>query len=86
MNEVIGPGLTVIRWTSVNVINYVNTVKGKLRELEILIDRANDILEKRIDGILKSTLATKLCDLPDNEPWTIAEFVNKAEVCVHYRT
>ena len=82
MDEVIGPGLTVIRWTSVSVINYVDTVKGKLHELEILIDRANDILEKRIDGILKNTLVTKLCDLPENEPWTIIEFVNKAEVCV----
>lgn len=82
VDEAISPGLTVLRWTSVSVTSFVDTVKRKLRGLEILIDRANDILDKRIEGVLKSILATKLCDLPDNEPWTIEEFVNKAQVCV----
>lgn len=80
VDEAIGPGLTVIRWTSVSVNIFVENVKRQLKGLEILIDRASDILDKRIEGILKTTLATKLCDLPDNEPWTIEEFFSKAQV------
>lgn len=39
-----------------------------------------DIKETRIDEPLKEISETMLCDLPEKEPWTIAEFVNKTKV------
>lgn len=80
VDEVLSPGLTVLRWTSLNVDSYVESVYTALGELEVLIARLNDILEMRIEEGLKHINSLVLCELPDAEPWTTQEFLDKTLV------
>ena len=80
VDEMISPGLSILRWTSLNIRAFTESVHKSLQQLELLIDRAQDVLEVRINGELKKMQDTKLCELPDNEPWTVDEFLQKTEV------
>lgn len=85
VDEVISPGLTMLRWTSLNLESYVQSVQAALQELELLVERVSDTLEFRIEGVLLDIQSTVLCKLPDNEPWTVDEFVNRTQVSVEVR-
>lgn len=80
VNSMLSPGLVLLRWTSLNLGHFSNSATASLESLELLIDRANNILEIQIEGVLKEIASTLLCDLPDNEPWTTEEFVSKIKV------
>lgn len=80
VDEVISPGLTIIRWSSLNIDSYLSDVGESLRELELLVERVAHTLEFQIDGVLQGIQGTQLCDLPDSEPWTVDEFVNRTQV------
>lgn len=80
LDEVLSPGLTLLRWTSLNIGDYVEKVRISLGELKILVHRAKDILDMRIDGNLKKIQSTSLCDLPDLDPWTLEEFTENISV------
>lgn len=85
VDEVISPGLTVLRWTSLNLESYLQSVKAALQELELLVERISDTHEFRIEGVLQDIQSTVLCELPDNEPWTVDEFVNRTQVRMQVR-
>ena len=57
-----------------------------LKELELIIDRARDVLELQIEGELKVIQSSQLCELPDNEPWTVDEFLKRTEVSSSFHT
>lgn len=80
VDEVISPGLTLLKWTSLNIGAFIESVEEALKNLELLINRASDILEFRIEGVLKEIQTTPLCELPDSEPWTVDEFVTRTQV------
>ena len=80
VDALIEPGLTLLNWSSMNITSFVQSVYKGLHTLELLIDRACDIKTYRIEAILKDMSCTPLCELPDNEPWTIQEFVSKSKV------
>ena len=83
VNEMLSPGLTVLRWTSLNISDYIENVKRSLRDLEILISKANDILEMRIEAELVKMRNVVLCELPPaNEQWTIQEILDKTTVYI----
>ena len=46
------------------------------------MDRANDLVEFRIDAVLHEMSTTTLCELPDEEPWTVDEFLEKTQVVI----
>lgn len=75
MNEALSPGLTVIRWTSLNLSAFVESATSSLYDLELLIDRAVGIHEHRINIIFQNILSIPLCELPQTETLTIEEFV-----------
>ena len=80
VDEVISPGLTVLRWSSLNIDSYLQAVGDNLKELELLVDRVSHTHKIRIEGVLQDIQNTQLCELPDSEPWTIDEFVNCTQV------
>ncbi len=80
IDKMISPGLTILRWTSLNIDAYVDSVTTSVKSLELLIDRAIDIWSIQIEGNLSAIQSTQLCELPENEPWTIEQFVNKTRV------
>ncbi|XP_043921724.1 dynein axonemal heavy chain 5-like [Protopterus annectens] len=52
-------------------------------ELDLLLNRVNDLIEFRIDAVLHDMSTTVLCDLPEDEPLSCEEFVQMTkELCV----
>ena len=80
VDEMISPGLSMLRWNSINLTHFSDSVTDALESLELLIDRSKDILDIQIEGVLKDITSTLLCELPGNEPWTIEEFVSRIKV------
>lgn len=80
MDETLSPGLTLLRWTSLNIDSYIDSVRASLKELETLISRAKDILDVRIEGGLNRIKQTVLCELPEAEQWTPQQFMDKVNV------
>lgn len=82
VNATLSPGLVLLTWTSLNLGHFSDSVTASLEKLELLINRARDILTIQIEGVLKDISFTLLCNLPDNEPWTMEEFVSSIKVSV----
>ncbi|KAG8442619.1 hypothetical protein GDO86_011415 [Hymenochirus boettgeri] len=74
VDEAIQPGLTSLNWTSLNIEKYLNNVAEKHAELNLLLDRVNDLVEFRIDAVLQDMSTTPLCKLPEDKPLTCEEF------------
>jgi len=83
VDALIEPGLTYLNWSSLNIGSFIQCVHAGLHDLELLIDRASDIRTYRIENVLKDMSCVPLCELPDNEPWTIQDFVNKSKVYIY---
>ncbi|XP_075442369.1 dynein axonemal heavy chain 5 isoform X3 [Ascaphus truei] len=82
VDEAIHPGLTSLNWTSLNIEKYLNNITEKHAELELLLNRVNDLVEFRIDAVLQEMSATPLCNLPNEEPLTCEEFLQMTkELC-----
>ncbi|XP_027744233.1 dynein heavy chain 5, axonemal isoform X7 [Empidonax traillii] len=83
VDDAIQPGLMLLTWTSLDIEKYINTVFHKLAELELLLDRVNDLVEFRIDAVLQEMNSVPLCKLPEEEPLSCEEFLQKTkELCV----
>ena len=80
VDEILSPGLTVLRWTSLDIDSYVGSGHEALERTKLLISRVNDIHDLRIDQECTNVGATPLCELPDHEPWTMAEFKSRVSV------
>ena len=62
------------------VEDYVREARLVLSELDLLTDRANELVEFRIDVILKEITSTVLCELPTEESWAVDYFVERTRV------
>lgn len=80
VDNALAPGLAKLTWTSMNIDMYVKNVYDALAELELLMDRANDLVEFRIDSVLQEMASTVLCELPGDEPWTVEQFLESTQV------
>lgn len=49
-------------------------------DLELLLDRANDLVQFRIDAVLQEMSGATLCALPEDQPVTCEEFVQTTKV------
>ena len=75
LNKVLSPGLTLIRWTSLNLPAFVESALSALSKLELLIDRVVSIHENQLNFVLKEIQTIPLCELPPNETLTVEEFI-----------
>lgn len=80
VDEKLSPGLTVLYWSSLSIGEFLHDVHTALEELELLVTRANNLLEIRIHGQLESIQSTTLCELPDGTPWTTEELFKATKV------
>lgn len=85
IDRVLDPGLTTLNWTSVTLKSYVDDVYKAFGAFELLVDRANDLVEFRITAVLQDISSTVLCELPTAEPWTVEEFIDTTQVGILYR-
>ncbi|TKC53227.1 hypothetical protein EI555_007550, partial [Monodon monoceros] len=84
VDEALQPGLAALTWTSLNIKMYLKDAFAKIKALELLIDRVNDLIEFRIDAILEEMSSTPLCQLPREEPLTCEEFLQMTkDLCVN---
>ena len=74
VDEAISPGLTVLRWTSLNIEPFLESIYSALRTVELLIDRVVSIHENRIEVVFADMLLVPLCEIPTNSTLTIDEF------------
>jgi dynein heavy chain len=74
------PGLTKLSWTSLNIQEYMDKVYKTLADLELLMDRAHDVNEFRIESVLKEMATTTLCQMPEDAPWTVEKFLENTQV------
>ena len=82
LDAAIDPGLTMLNWTSLNLVTYLDSVYEALRELDLLLTRAQDLVTFRIDGVLNEMSMVPLCELPSDASWTVEEFLKNTEVSV----
>uniref|UniRef100_A0A8I3P5W4 Dynein axonemal heavy chain 5 n=1 Tax=Canis lupus familiaris TaxID=9615 RepID=A0A8I3P5W4_CANLF len=83
VDEALQPGLAAITWASLNIETYLKNAFAKIKDLELLLDRVNDLMEFRIDAVLEEMSSTPLCQLPQEEPLTCAEFLQMTkDLCV----
>ena len=64
VEEVISPGLTMLRWTSLTLEHFLEAVAKAFGELELLVDRAAGVLEHRVNVVMEGMLSVPLCELP----------------------
>ncbi|XP_071325116.1 dynein axonemal heavy chain 5 isoform X1 [Trachinotus anak] len=83
VDEAIQPGLTSLNWTSLNIEKYLSHIDKTLADLELLMDRVNDLVEFRIEAVLQEMSGSTLCTMPDDEPVTCEEFVQTTkDLCI----
>ncbi|XP_060937369.1 dynein axonemal heavy chain 5 isoform X1 [Limanda limanda] len=83
VDEAIQPGLTSLSWRSPNIDKYLSNIDKTLVDLELLMDRVNDLVEFRIDAVLLEMSSATLCILPDNDPFTCEEFLQTTrDLCI----
>ena len=80
LDAAVDPGLTMLNWTSLNLTTYLESVYEALRELDLLLSRATDLVTFRIDGVLDEMSLVPLCELPSDASWTVDEFLKRTEV------
>ncbi|XP_074645893.1 dynein axonemal heavy chain 5-like [Tubulanus polymorphus] len=79
VEESLKPGLTALSWTSLNLDSYIQTARKSLRFLELLTKQITDILDCRIEAVLEDMSLSALCDLAEDEPVTVDEFLTMTE-------
>ena len=69
-------GMVTLTWTSMNIDSYKAHVHHGLKRLEQLVTGINDVIEHRIENNLKVVSRTRLVDLPDDQSFTVDDFVH----------
>ncbi|KAM8815689.1 dynein axonemal heavy chain 5 isoform 1-T1 [Rhynchonycteris naso] len=84
VDEALQPGLAALTWTSLNIEAYLRNAFARLKDLEWLVDRVNDLIEFRIETVLEEMSSMPLCQLPQQEPLTCEEFLRVTkDLCVN---
>lgn len=82
VDEVISPGLSAVRWTSLGLEAYLSSVHSALQRLERLVGRARGLHEHRIKVVLGRMLQVPLCEMPVGGTVRVEDFVaSTAECC-----
>jgi hypothetical protein len=80
MRRAFEPGLNTINWLSVNIEPFLETVQKAVSDLELTVDRINDLVSSRIEAAVRLTAGELLCELPTTEPWTLDHFTSHTKV------
>lgn len=83
----IQPGCTSLTWVSPNVESYIDTVFKSLDSLDLILNRANDLVTYRIEAVLNDMANAILCDITEDEPIAVEEFLRRTEeLCNQHST
>ncbi|ROT80144.1 hypothetical protein C7M84_001143 [Penaeus vannamei] len=76
LKEALDPLLTSLTWSSIQAHSFFDQGFAAIHTFQILIDRVNDILQHRMEGVLAAMTGVRLYILPDTSPWTLDLFVH----------
>jgi dynein heavy chain, axonemal len=79
LDIVILPGCTTFTWVSPNVDNYIEGVFKALDGLDLVLTRAVDLVAYRIEAVFAEMTMTSLCDLNEDEPVLVEDFLHRTE-------
>ncbi len=74
VDQVISPGLTVVRWSSINIDAFITSVTDAFKELDLLIDRLIGIHENRIIHNCKEIENIVLFEFPESGAVDASQF------------
>lgn len=79
LDQVILPGCTTFTWVSPNVSTFIDSVFKALDGLDLVLTRAVDLVTYRIEAMFAEMTMTTLCDISDDEPILVDEFLRRTE-------
>lgn len=79
MEKRIEPGMKVLQWSSTNIDAFISSILNHLSKFENLIVKINDIVQSRILKNLKIISDTPQVNLPQEESFSLEDFVNMQE-------
>lgn len=77
--SLLAPGLETLTWTAPGWKDFCQTTREEIKTFDILITRVHDVYANRILQVLASMQKITLHALPEDQPWSIEEFVEKTE-------
>jgi dynein heavy chain len=82
MEAALEPGLTKLSWSSPNLNVYLSSCYSQLESFEKLLKATDDLINVRINAVLRQMRETALVALPHEEAWHCDEFKTKTyELC-----
>ncbi len=79
LDQILLPGQTHLTWNSPNIDEYHEKCVKGLENLELTLTRCKDLVEYRIEGVFNEMIKTQLCELSDDEPMSIFDFLRRTE-------
>mmetsp|Transcript_13743 Transcript_13743/g.31844 ORF Transcript_13743/g.31844 Transcript_13743/m.31844 type:complete len:4493 (+) Transcript_13743:136-13614(+) len=86
LNRKIQPGMLVLTWQSMNIDGYLHRIHTGLVKFEELVNKINDVVENRVESNLKIISKTLLVDMPDDQTFTLEQFVSLQEKVTRKKT
>jgi len=84
LRESIEPGLTHLTWSSLSIHGYLYGANKTIDKIDVILDKARDILDCRIDRNLKTAMKARLAQLPDNLV-TVDQFMDMTRKLIETR-
>eukprot|EP00756_Hemistasia_phaeocysticola_P037128 Hpha_TRINITY_DN16680_c2_g14::TRINITY_DN16680_c2_g14_i1::g.182401::m.182401/K10408/DNAH; dynein heavy chain, axonemal len=79
LDTIIRPGESSLTWTSMNIDGYIQRVHSALSRLDVVVSQVNNIVHNRIQSNLKFISSTLLVNLPENQSFSLEQFVSLQE-------
>eukprot|EP01064_Diplonema_japonicum_P034643 TRINITY_DN7253_c0_g4_i1.p1 TRINITY_DN7253_c0_g4~~TRINITY_DN7253_c0_g4_i1.p1 ORF type:complete len:4646 (+),score=1368.52 TRINITY_DN7253_c0_g4_i1:87-14024(+) len=79
LDSIMRPGEISLTWTSMNIDGYINRVHTGLHRLDVVVTQVNNIVQNRIQANLKFISSTLLVNLPENQSFSLEQFVSLQE-------
>ena len=75
----VSPGLTTLRWTSINLRSYVDSIYAEIAKFEQFLDNVEGIRRDRVLENFKAMLKTPLLDIPQQDVISVSSFLQTTE-------
>ncbi|CAG5099433.1 Similar to DNAH5: Dynein heavy chain 5 [Cotesia congregata] len=82
LSSLLMPGLKTLTWTKPGWKEFCQFTREEIKSFDVLITRVHDVYSNRILQVLASMQKITLHALPEEDPWSIEEFLEKTnEAC-----
>lgn len=79
LDTVLSPGCVSLTWVSPDIDKYCENVLKHFENFDLVLKRASDLVTYRIEAVLNDMSNTVLCEISEEEPLAVEEFVHRTE-------